>query len=118
MVFSITIMIRQSLVESAGPFWWPSEFKNVANPDFGNLKHLQNRGHLSLTAASIGPLPNNRWNFPTQFIRKIAGTFTEVNIGNGTSIWLFIMEKCFNFFLLLSESSIVPVNKRPSTLNN
>ena len=45
-------MIRWSLAESAGHFWWPAEFVNVANPDFGNLRHLQNPGHLSLTAPS------------------------------------------------------------------
>ena len=27
--------------------------KNVANPDFENLKHLQNPGHLSLTEPSM-----------------------------------------------------------------
>ena len=43
--FSITIIIRWFLAESAGHFWWTAEFKNVANPDFDNLKHLQNPGH-------------------------------------------------------------------------
>ena len=46
-------MLRRSLAESAGHFWWPAEFENVANPDFENLKHLQNPGHLPLTEASI-----------------------------------------------------------------
>ena len=50
--FSITIMLRQSRAESAGHFWWTVEFENMANPDFGNLKHLQNLGHFSLTADS------------------------------------------------------------------
>ena len=45
-------MLRRSLDESGGHFWWPAEFVNVANPDFGNLRHLQNPGHLSLTAPS------------------------------------------------------------------
>ena len=45
-------MIYQSLGESAGHFWKPVEFENVANPDFGDLKHLQNPGHLLLTKAS------------------------------------------------------------------
>ena len=40
------------LAESAGHFWWPAEFENVANPDFENPKHLQNPGHLPMTAAS------------------------------------------------------------------
>ena len=26
----------------AGNFWRPEKFKNLANPDFENLKHLQN----------------------------------------------------------------------------
>ena len=52
-VVSITIMLHRLLVESAGNFWQPAEFKNVANPDFGNLKQLQNPGHSSLTAPSI-----------------------------------------------------------------
>ena len=46
-------MLRWSLAESSGHFWWPEEFENVENLDFGNLKHLQNPGHLSLTAPSI-----------------------------------------------------------------
>ena len=46
-------MLRRFLDESAGRFWWPAEFENVANPDFENLKHLQNPGHLSLTEPSI-----------------------------------------------------------------
>ena len=49
-VVSITIMIRRSLSESAGQFWKPAEFENVENPDFNNLKHLQNPGHLLMTA--------------------------------------------------------------------
>ena len=51
--FAIIIMLRWSLAESAGHFWWPAEFENVANPDFENLKHLQNPGHLPLTTAII-----------------------------------------------------------------
>ena len=51
-VFAITMMLHRSLAESAGHFWWPAEFENVAKPDFGNLKHLQNSGHLPLTEAS------------------------------------------------------------------
>ena len=46
-------MIRGLLAESAGPFWHPAEFENVANPDFENLKNLQNPGHLSLTKPII-----------------------------------------------------------------
>ena len=45
-------MLRWSLSDSAGHFWQPSELENMANPDFENLKHLQNPGHLSLTAPS------------------------------------------------------------------
>ena len=51
-VVTITIMIRWSHDESAGLFWWPAEFENVANPDFESFKHLQNRGHLPLTESS------------------------------------------------------------------
>ena len=46
-------MLRWSLAESAGHFWCPEEFENVENPDFENLKHLQNPGYLLLTEASI-----------------------------------------------------------------
>ena len=46
-------MIRPLLADSANNFCWPEEFENLANPDFKNLKHLQNSGHLSLTAPSI-----------------------------------------------------------------
>ena len=46
-------MLRQLLAESAGTFWWPAEFENVANPDSEIFKHLQNSGHLSLTAPSM-----------------------------------------------------------------
>ena len=45
-------MLHQLLGEIAGHFWQPSEFENVANPDFENLKHFQNPGHLPLTEAS------------------------------------------------------------------
>ena len=51
-VVVITIMLRWLLAESAGHFWQPAEFENMANPDFENLKHLQNCGNLPLTAAS------------------------------------------------------------------
>ena len=51
-------MIHWSLAESAGHFWWPEEFENVANPYFGNLKHLQKQGHLSLTEPSIYMVPH------------------------------------------------------------
>ena len=33
------------LAESAGHFWWTAEFENGVNPDFENLKHLQNPEH-------------------------------------------------------------------------
>ena len=46
-------MLCRSLGESDGLFWQPAEFENVANPDFENLKHLQNPGHLPLTEASM-----------------------------------------------------------------
>ena len=46
-------MLHRLLAESAGHFWWPEGFKNVADPDPENLKQLQNPGHLSLTAPSI-----------------------------------------------------------------
>ena len=49
-------MLRRSLAEIASHFWWPVEFENVANPDFESLKHLQNPGHLSLTAPSLSDL--------------------------------------------------------------
>ena len=52
-VFSITIILDWSLAESSDPFWCPEEFENVANPYFDHLKHLQNPGHLSLTATSM-----------------------------------------------------------------
>ena len=34
------------LAEIAVHFLQPEEFENVANPDFENLKHLQNLGHF------------------------------------------------------------------------
>ena len=52
-VFAITIMLRWSLADSSGKFWWPEELENVVNIYFENLKHLQNPGHLSLTAPSV-----------------------------------------------------------------
>ena len=45
-------MLRRSLADSAGHFWHPEEFKNMANPDFENIEHLQNLGHFLLTAGS------------------------------------------------------------------
>ena len=50
---AITTMIRRSLAESAGHFWQPAEFENVANPDFENIKHLQNPVHLPLNEPSM-----------------------------------------------------------------
>ena len=46
-------MLRWSLAESADQFWWPEEFKNMVSPDYANLKHLQNPGHLSLIAPNM-----------------------------------------------------------------
>ena len=48
-------MLLRLLAESAGNFWQPSEFENVANPYFENLKYLQNSGHLTLTEAITSP---------------------------------------------------------------
>ena len=45
-------MLRRSLAKSAGHFWQPAEFENMANPDFKNLKHFQTPGHLPLNAPS------------------------------------------------------------------
>ena len=42
-------MLRRLLAESVGHFWKPTEFENVENPYFENIKHLQNSGHLPLT---------------------------------------------------------------------
>ena len=47
-VVAITIMLRRLLADSAGNFWRPEEFENVANLDFDNLKHLKNPGYLLL----------------------------------------------------------------------
>ena len=44
-------MLRRSLPDIFGHFWQPEELKNVANPGFENLKHLQNLGHFYLNAA-------------------------------------------------------------------
>ena len=52
-VVAIIIMLLRSLADSDGLFWWPAEFENVENPDFENIKHLQNPGHLSLTKPSM-----------------------------------------------------------------
>ena len=46
-------MLHWLIADSAGHFWWPAELENLANPDFENLKHLQNPGNLSLTKPSI-----------------------------------------------------------------
>ena len=52
----IPIMLLRLFAEISGHFWQPAEFKNLAIPDFKNLKHLQNFGHLLLTAPSISLL--------------------------------------------------------------
>ena len=41
-------MLRWLPAESAGHFCYPEELENVSNPDFENLKHLQNPGHFFL----------------------------------------------------------------------
>ena len=48
----IFITLRRSLATSAGNFWRSETFKNLANPDFSNLKHFQNLGHF-FTASFI-----------------------------------------------------------------
>ena len=52
-VVTTTITLLRYLAESDGHFRKPAEFENVANPDFENIKHSQNPGHLSLTAPSM-----------------------------------------------------------------
>ena len=48
-------MIHWLLAVSDGHFWQPAEFKNVVNPDFENLKHLQNLGFFFLISDSMTP---------------------------------------------------------------
>ena len=52
-VAAITIMLHRLPADSSSHFWQTSEFENVANTDFEDLKHLQNPGNLFLTAPSI-----------------------------------------------------------------
>ena len=40
--FYTPITLRLLLAASADHFWWPEKFENMANPDFENIKHLQN----------------------------------------------------------------------------
>ena len=46
-------MLHRLLADSAGHFWQQAEFENVVNPDFENLKHLQNPGRLYLAKPSM-----------------------------------------------------------------
>ena len=46
-------MLCRLLDESAGHIRQPAELESLANPDFENLKHLQDQGHLSLNKPSI-----------------------------------------------------------------
>ena len=46
-------MLHTPLADSANNFWWTGEFEDVENPDFENIKHLQNSGHLLLNAPSL-----------------------------------------------------------------
>ena len=73
-------MIRRSLAESAGHFWQPEEFENVANPYFGNLKHLQNLGHFSLTAGYRYQIPLIVCIFLNPYIKKFLCNFVEINL--------------------------------------
>ena len=54
-IFAIAIMIHWLLAVSDGHFWQPAEFKNVVNPDFENLKHLQNLGFFFLISDCMTP---------------------------------------------------------------
>ena len=74
-------MLRRSLSESVDHFWWPSEFENVANPDFENLKHLQNTGHLSLTASSIPGIVKKKMSKASIILNK-----SEVTLYPGNKI--------------------------------
>ena len=51
-------MLRWSLADSAGYFWQPAEFEDVANPGFENPKHLQNPEHLPLNEPSMSYADN------------------------------------------------------------
>ena len=51
-ISTIAIMIRWFIAASTGRFWQPAEFENVSNPDFENLKHLQNLGHFLMAEGS------------------------------------------------------------------
>ena len=59
------IMLRQLIGESYGHFWKPTEFENVANPDFENLKHLQNPGHLFMAKGCRSATKPNAWSTST-----------------------------------------------------
>ena len=69
-------MLRRSLADSAGHFWWTEEFENVAKLDLNNLKHLQNPGHLLLTKSSMF---YSRDNIGTDYANT---TITETYSGN------------------------------------
>ena len=49
-------MLHQFLALSVVRFWRPENFEYPANPNLGNLKHLQNHGHLLLTAPCVRSL--------------------------------------------------------------
>ena len=46
-------MIHWPISASADHFWRPAELENVSNLDFENLKHLKNRGNVSLNEGCI-----------------------------------------------------------------
>ena len=55
-VVSIIITLCWSLAAGAGHFWRPEKPKNLENPDFENIKHLQNLGYFLINAGIIGTI--------------------------------------------------------------
>ena len=54
-VVAISIMLSRLLADSDGHFLQLEEFEDVENPDFENIKHMQNLGHFLLNKSCRWP---------------------------------------------------------------
>ena len=84
-------------------FGIPEKFENVANPDFENLKHLQNPGHLSMTAPSIHKVKLRCRQF-TEFEHNVYDSVVASLLGGPTQhFWRKTLVSTLRFFLRLPE---------------
>ena len=79
---SVKITLHPLIAASAVRFWWPSIFKNLENPYFENLEHLQKLVNLLLIGLYIS---HNNYKVERSYFRARPNT-TQVTVKNNTRI--------------------------------